>query len=131
GPGGGLWKTADGGKTWKKLTDEALKNGLPTVKTGRIGLDYSRKTKGLLFAIIDTEKVGTGAVSRVYLGVTGPDETSGAAKVADVTEEGPADKAGLKAGDEIVEADGKKIASYDALIDHVQSKNPGDKVKLT
>ena len=47
GPGGGLFKTTDGGKTWKKLTDEKLKTGLPTVKTGRIGLDYSRKTKGL------------------------------------------------------------------------------------
>ena len=130
GPGGGLWKSTDAGKTWKKLTDEVLKNGLPTVKTGRIGLDYSRKTKGLIFAIIDTEKVGTGTVSRVYLGVTGPDETSGPAKIVDVTEEGPAEKAGLKAGDEVIQADDKKLASYDALIDYIQSKNPGDKVKL-
>src|SRR5579872_2500224 len=43
GPGGGLFKSTDAGKTWKKLTDEKLNNGLPTVKTGRIGIDYSRK----------------------------------------------------------------------------------------
>ena len=60
GPGGGLFKTADGGKTWKKLTGEKGAAGLPTVKTGRIGLDYSRKTKGLVYAIIDTEDIGKG-----------------------------------------------------------------------
>ena len=46
GPGGGLFKTTDGGKTWKKLTGEKAAAGLPSVKTGRIGLDYSRKTEG-------------------------------------------------------------------------------------
>ncbi len=131
GPGGGLFKTADAGKTWKKLTDEKLKNGLPTVKTGRIGLDYSRKTKGLVFAIIDTEKGGTGPVSRVYLGVVGPDDASGPAKIGEVTEGGPAAKAGLKAGDVVTAADGNKVPSYEKLLDYVQSKKPGDKVKLT
>ena len=66
GPGGGLFKTADGGKTWKKLTDAKLNTGLPTVKTGRIGIDYSRKTKGLVFAIIDTENVGKGARNLIW-----------------------------------------------------------------
>src|SRR5262249_19170124 len=60
GPGGGLFKTSDGGKTWKKLTDAKLNNGLPTIATGRIGIDFSAKTKGLVYAIIDTEKVGAG-----------------------------------------------------------------------
>ena len=35
GPGGGLYRTDDGGKTWTKLTA-----GLPTGMTGRIGLDW-------------------------------------------------------------------------------------------
>src|SRR5258708_11231550 len=38
GKGSGIFKTTDGGKTSKRLT-----NGLPTVATGRIGLDYYRK----------------------------------------------------------------------------------------
>ena len=130
GVGGGLFKTSDGGKQWKKLTDEKLKNGLPTVKTGRIGLDYSRKSKGLLFAIIDTEKVGTGRVSQVYMGVTGEAAEGGGAKIVSVTENGPAAKAGLKDGDIVTAADGTKVANYDTLVDHFQGKNPGDKVKL-
>ena len=71
GAGGGLHKSTDGGKTWKRVSDAAAKSGLPTVKTGRIGLDVSRKTKGLIIAIIDAEKVGTGELSKVYLGVVG------------------------------------------------------------
>ncbi|MBN9119183.1 MAG: hypothetical protein J0I06_08485, partial [Planctomycetes bacterium] len=79
GPGGGLFKTADGGKTWKKLTGEKAASGLPAVKTGRIGLDYSRKTKGLVYAIIDTENIGKGRpVLTVYLGISGEGEKTGA-----------------------------------------------------
>ena len=39
GPGSGIWKTTDGGKTWTKLTG----NGLPDSPIiGRIGLDICR-----------------------------------------------------------------------------------------
>ncbi len=38
GPGSAIYKTTDGGKTFRKLT-----KGLPTCPLGRIGLDYSRK----------------------------------------------------------------------------------------
>src|SRR5262249_52903347 len=37
-PGSGLFKTADGGKTFRKITQ-----GLPTCHLGRIGLDWYRK----------------------------------------------------------------------------------------
>src|SRR5205807_2661500 len=53
GPGAGIYKTTDGGKTFKKLT-----RGLPTVQMGRIGLDYYRKDPRTVFAIIETEKIG-------------------------------------------------------------------------
>ncbi|MBP3957970.1 PDZ domain-containing protein [Gemmata sp. G18] len=131
GAGGGLFKTADGGKNWKKLTGENAASGLPSVKTGRIGIDYSRKTKGLLYAIIDTEKIGVGRpVLTVQLGVSGEGEKDGA-KITAVVEDGPATKAGLKVDDLITAVDGKKIASYDDLLDFMATKKPDDVVKFT
>ncbi len=50
-PGGedGLFKTTDGGKTWKELT-----NGLPDTKTtGRIGLDLCRTKPNVIYAFVD------------------------------------------------------------------------------
>jgi photosystem II stability/assembly factor-like uncharacterized protein len=132
GPGGGLFKTTDGGKTWKKLTDPALKNGLPTVKLGRIGLDYSRKSKGLIYAIIDTEKVGTGTASSAYFGaVMDPVADKGGAKLVSVTADSPAAKAGLKDGDIVIKVGDTKITSDDDLVNSYTDKKAGDKLKLT
>ena len=125
GPGGGLFKSTDAGKTWKKLTA-----GLPTAKTGRIGLDATAKTKGLLVAIIDTEKGGTGVATRVYMGIVG-ETADKAAKITSVTDGGPAAKAGLKPDDLVTAVDGKAVDSYDAFTAAFQGKNPGDKLKLT
>ncbi len=132
GAGGGLYKTADAGKTWKKLTDEKLKNGLPTVKLGRIGLDYSRKTKGLLYAIIDTEKVGTGTSSAAYFGaVMDPAPEKGGAKLVSVTADSPAAKAGLKDGDIVIKVGDAMITNDDELVASYASSKVGDKLKLT
>lgn len=49
GPGCGIWKTIDAGKTWTKLTG----NGLPTGPLGRIGLDVSRSNPNVVFAQIE------------------------------------------------------------------------------
>jgi len=48
GPNGGIFKTTDGGKTWKKLT-----NGLPEGDTGRIGLAIYRSDPNILMAIVE------------------------------------------------------------------------------
>jgi S1-C subfamily serine protease/photosystem II stability/assembly factor-like uncharacterized protein len=132
GPGGGLFKSKDGGKSWKKMNDEKLNNGLPFGKLGRIGLDYSAKTKGLLIAVIDTDKVATGTPSVTYLGIIGADvEKQGGAKLNEVTEGGPCQKAGLKSGDIVIKVDDVKVEYYDDLLDYVFPKNPDDKVKFT
>ena len=47
-----------------------------------------------------------------------------------VTAGGPAEKAGLKAGDLILEIDGVEINSSDELIVAIRSRNVGDKVKI-
>lgn len=48
-----------------------------------------------------------------------------------VTPGGPADKAGLKAGDVIIEMNGQTINSADELIVAIRAKTPGDQVTVT
>ncbi len=50
--------------------------------------------------------------------------------VARLTEKGPAQKANLKVGDVIVLVDGKRVESANDLIDLIQAKKKGDKVKV-
>jgi photosystem II stability/assembly factor-like uncharacterized protein len=59
GPGSGLWKTTDAGKTWTKLDG----NGLPANPViGRIGLDIARSKPSTIYASIEVgPSGGTGA----------------------------------------------------------------------
>jgi photosystem II stability/assembly factor-like uncharacterized protein len=50
GPGGGIYKSTDGGTTWKEISG----HGLPTGKLGRIGLDVAASQHGKrVYALID------------------------------------------------------------------------------
>jgi photosystem II stability/assembly factor-like uncharacterized protein len=123
GPGSGLHKTTDGGKTWKKLTA-----GLPTCDLGRIGLDWYRKDPKVVFAIIDSAKIAMGTPpQQVWLGIQGENATGGA-KLTAVTETAPAGKAGLKAGDVVKVIDKKPIENYGGLVGAIQGKKAGDKL---
>jgi photosystem II stability/assembly factor-like uncharacterized protein len=51
GPDAGIFKTTDGGKTWKKLTE-----GLPTVDMGRIALAVSPQKPDVVYALIMTAR---------------------------------------------------------------------------
>jgi photosystem II stability/assembly factor-like uncharacterized protein len=53
GPGSGLYVTFDGGKTWKKRTDE---DGLPKGELGRIGLAVSASNPDRVYAIVESKK---------------------------------------------------------------------------
>ncbi|HEY2934189.1 MAG TPA: hypothetical protein VGK99_20810 [Acidobacteriota bacterium] len=60
GPGSGIWKTVDAGKTWSKLSGA----GLPAGLTGRIGLDVSRSNPNVVYAQIEVgASTGTGGES--------------------------------------------------------------------
>jgi len=48
GPGGGMWRSTDAGKTWKKVS-----KGLPPGPFGRIGLNFFRKDSNIMVASIE------------------------------------------------------------------------------
>ncbi len=48
GPGSGLYKTVDGGKTWNKIN-----KGLPSVDKGRMGIALSPANPEILYAIVE------------------------------------------------------------------------------
>ncbi|HSE26385.1 MAG TPA: hypothetical protein VLB68_32255 [Pyrinomonadaceae bacterium] len=69
GPGSGIWKTVDAGKTWKKLEG----GGLPEGVLGRIGVDISRSHSNVLYAQIEVgASVGTGGEEQTSGGQAAP-----------------------------------------------------------
>jgi S1-C subfamily serine protease len=68
-----------------------------------------------------------------FLGVSGsdPSEPRGGALVVEVQPGTPAQAAGLRRGDLLVEIDGKKIVGMPELAAVIRSHNPGDTVTLT
>ncbi len=53
GEGSGLYMTHDGGKNWKKLTDE---DGLPKGELGRIGIAVAKNKPNIVYALIEAKK---------------------------------------------------------------------------
>ncbi len=74
--------------------------------------------------------LANGRVSRGYLGVTLQDSQTGGATVAELSNGGPASKAGLRNGDLIVEFDGKPVKSSKQLTETVADTPVGKTVKL-
>jgi serine protease Do len=79
------------------------------VERGSIGITFSAETSP--------------AVTRMYGGGKG-------IIVQDVTPNGPAAQAGLKAGDSIVSIAGKPVNAGDELVGEVSSHRPGEKLKI-
>jgi putative serine protease PepD len=71
-----------------------------------------------------------GTVKHAYLGVGIADGT-GSATLGSVLPDGPAGKAGLKAGDVITQIGTTKITGGDGLAGAISSLSPGDKVAVT
>jgi len=76
--------------------------------------------------------IETGRAQLPFLGIEGqnlPDD--GGARVERVVSGGPADRAGLQAGDIIVELDGQAIHSMDELISTLIQKEVGQTIRIT
>jgi photosystem II stability/assembly factor-like uncharacterized protein len=58
GPGSGLHKSTDGGRTWKRLT-----NGMPTGTIGRIGIDVYRADPRIVYVSVEQGERYTSSIS--------------------------------------------------------------------
>ncbi len=52
GPGSGLYKSVDAGKTWTKLTDPSLHNGLPEGPINRVGVSVCYSNPRIVYAFV-------------------------------------------------------------------------------
>lgn len=120
----GLYKTQDAGKTWRRITE-----GLPTVKLGRIGIDYYRADPQTVFMLVESEKIGKEPENAAYMGLNGENAEVGA-RVTSVEREGPALIAGIRKGDIIIAVDGKAVHTYQDLIVQIREHLAGDQVKV-
>jgi len=111
-------------------------------------LSQSGGYMGIGFAIpinmaktIESQLKAHGKVTRGYLGLLAQDVTPDMANllglkssegvaISSIEKGSPADKAGLAQWDVLMEMDGKKIESYDALRNQVAMLNPGTDVKF-
>ncbi|UCF14391.1 MAG: PDZ domain-containing protein, partial [Phycisphaerales bacterium] len=123
GTGSGLYKTSDAGETFKKLT-----TGLPTCKLGRIGIWYYRCNPDYVYIIVESERILQEAPhAPMGASVTG---TEVGVRITAVTEESPAERAGLKKGDIVVSVDGATVNSYTDFLREVRQRVSGGKAKL-
>jgi putative serine protease PepD len=105
------------------------------IETGPAG---ARSNSGVGFAIpIDAAKQAIPAlergerIRRPYLGVSTSDTANGSgAAIAQVVQDGPADDAGLRAGDRITEVDGEEVVDSDDVAAAIADEQPGDRVEV-
>jgi putative serine protease PepD len=70
-------------------------------------------------------------VPHAYLGVGSGDAPAGGALIGQIVAGGPADKAGLREGDRVVDIGGQPVRAADDLSAAVNDHKPGEKVQVT
>jgi S1-C subfamily serine protease len=93
-----------------------------------VPVEVARKVAGDL--------VATGQVERCWLGIDGSDAgdpgvAGGGVMIAEVKPDSPADRAGLRAGDVVVEVDGRMIGHLPDLMITLRSRSPEDEIAVT
>ncbi|MDH3590860.1 MAG: PDZ domain-containing protein, partial [Planctomycetota bacterium] len=124
GPGSALWKTTDGGKSFKKLS-----KGLPSCQIGRIGLDYFKGDPNVVLMVLESERIGKEPPNSPYMGITGTNAEVGA-KLTTIVKDGPSEKAGLKVNDIVLKVGATPVHSYNDMLRAVRQHVAGDTVKL-
>jgi serine protease Do len=95
-----------------------IRDLLPQLRNGKV-------TRGVIGIRVDRDSVSKDVAQA--MGLPGP----GGAMLSTVIPGGPAEKAGLEAGDVITEFNGRPVADSDALVNMVVATKPGTSVPVT
>jgi putative serine protease PepD len=95
---------------------------------GNVGIGFAVPSNTVR-SVVDQLQHG-GKVQHAWLGVQSGDAKGGGAQVGAVTNNSPAEKAGLRAGDVIRSFNGEPLADSSALSAKVNAARSGDQVKL-
>jgi len=98
---------------------------------GNVGIAFSIPSNTVK-QVLPALESGT-QVKHAYLGLqtTTPQGGGSGAEIAQVTPNGPADRAGLQPGDVVVKVAGKPISSPDDVANAIAADKPGDKADVT
>jgi len=106
---------------------------------GNLGIGFAIPVN--ILKLIYPSLIENGSYSWPYLGVSTAVDVQGrlptnlnaprGATISEVTSGGPAQQAGLRAGDVVIQADEQQIRSFDDLLTYVAYQKPGDQITLT
>lgn len=105
--------------------------GLPISQNIHVQADQFKNDWDKLLAGEWVDKPASAKGASAYIGVVFPDDEDEDAWLKEVEEDGPAGKAGLKAGDTITKFNDTAVKTVRAFRKLMESAKPGDKVKLT
>ena len=113
--------TAAAGKSLKNY--QAWINAAKQLAVGdEVELGVMRDQEQLTITVTMGKRPGSGPRSTAVMGIQGADNPKGGARLTQITNDGPSEKAGLKPNDVVVKVGDKKIANYNDLIAEIRSR---------
>ncbi len=95
-----------------------------------VALEIDREGDKIAISLTLGRKPGTGPAGTAIMGIRGEDAKQPGALLTSITEDGPSEKAGLKANDVVVSVAGEKVESYEDLIAEIRSRNADDEMPV-